>query len=260
MKRLAKDFTSPVPMEKLMGESPRELPLSIALQIAKVQRVVFTTQPGMDVPVVVLRPGPEGGAQQTGILVAVDDRGKEALASDPVVVEALKRVWMVWAIDPRGIGELETQKPGWVFAVSLLLGENFVWRQGWDIRRIVEFAADSTATHRVGLYARGHNAALAATYAVAAAQGPAPEWAALRNGFVSFRQFLERPRSMQAAIDREIPYEYFVFGALHSFDLPQLLAKAKAKTFIVDPIDGDWDPMAAGPGLTTLDQFLRSDW
>lgn len=261
MKRLAKDFKSPVSMEKLMGESPRGLPLTIGLQIARVQRVVFTTQPGMDVPAVVLRPGPEGGAQQAGILVAVDDRGKEALASDPLVVEALKRNWMVWTIDPRGIGELAIQKPGWVFAVSLLLGENFVWRQGWDIRRIVEFAATATATHRVGLYARGHNAALAATYAVATAQGSAPEWAALRNGFVSFRQFLERPRSMQgAALDREIPYEYFVFGALQWFDLPQLLASAKAKTFIVDPIDGDWDPVAPGPGLTTLEQFLRSDW
>jgi dienelactone hydrolase len=236
MKRLARDFKSPVPMEKLMGELPRGLPLTIGLKVAKVQRVVFATQPGIDVPAVVFRP-----ASEAGVLVAVDDRGKEALASDPLVVEALKRGWMVWAIDPRGIGELATQKPGWVFAVSLLLGENFVWRQGWEIRRIVEFSATATATHRVGLYARGNNAALAATYALA--QGSAPEWAVLREGFVSFRQFF----------DREIPYQYFVFGALQSFDLPQLLASAKAKTFIVDPIDGDRES-------TTLEQFLRSAW
>src|SRR5262249_10284179 len=162
-------------------------------------------------------------AEDKGVLVAVDDRGKEGLASDPLVAEAIrKRGWQLWAIDPRGVGELETPKSGWAFAVSLLLGENFVWRQGWDIRRILELAS---ATHRVALYARGHNAALAATYAIA--QGAAPDWAVLREGFVSFRQFYDRPRSLEAsfalqaddireqrktAFDREIPHEYFPFG------------------------------------------------
>ena len=283
VKRVAGGMKRTVPVEKLMGAPPQESRLTIGLQVAKVQRVVLTTQPGIDIPAIVLRPGPDGGTPEAGVLVAVDDRGKEPLQSDPLVVEALRRNWQVWAIDPRGIGELALKKPGWVFAVSLLLGENFVWRQGWDIRRIAEFAA-TTMTHRVALYARGHNAALATTYAVAAAQGAAPDWVVLREGFISFRQFLERPRSMPAsfllqpddsrerrrsAFDREIPHAYLVFDALSSFDLPQLLVRAKAKTIVVDPINGDWEPMSSSQAremlpapvrISSMDEFLRSDW
>ena len=41
-------------------------------------------------------------------------------------------------VDPRGIGESATDKAGWVFAVSLLLGENFVGRQAWDVVRVID--------------------------------------------------------------------------------------------------------------------------
>jgi hypothetical protein len=246
--------------------------------------MLFPTEAGIAVPAFVIRPGPTGFGPEAGILVAVDDRGKEALASDPLVLEAIKRGWAALCIDPRGIGELEVPRSGWAFAVSLLLGENFVWRQGWDIRRIVEFAIDLTTTHRVGLYARGHNASLATAYAVGTTKSAAPEWAVLRDGFVSFRQFFDRPRSLAAsfrlqaddireqrktAYDQEIPHEYFAFGALQAPDLPQLLAGAKAKTFIIDPINGDWDRMdrqqaraliAPPVRLTTMEEFMRADW
>src|SRR2546428_5989340 len=72
--------------------------------------------------------------------------GKETNATVlTLVAEAVrKRGWQLWAIDPRGIGELETPKSGRAFTVSLLRGENFVWRQGWDIRRILDLAATAT--------------------------------------------------------------------------------------------------------------------
>jgi hypothetical protein len=214
-------------------------------------------------------------------LIAVDDRGKEALSQDPLVLEAANRGWTIWAVDPRGIGELATDKRGWVFAVSLLLGENFVERQGWDIQRVLEAAARSRG-RRLALYARGHNAALAATYALEKA--PGLEWVVLRDGFVSFKQFLDRPESSAAsfrlldddvraqrktAFDREIPHEYFAFGALLSFDLPQLLARSKAKITMVDAIDGDWKRVAvekaramlpAPVRIADIDSVLRSRW
>src|SRR5437879_6899496 len=90
----------------------------------------------MEVPVTILRPGPSphpGGGGGAGTLLAIDDRDKETLASDPVVQEAFQRDWLVVEVDPRGFGELTVQEPGWVFATSLLLGENFVWRQAWDV-------------------------------------------------------------------------------------------------------------------------------
>jgi hypothetical protein len=91
-----------------------------------------------------------------------------------------------------------------------------------------------------------------------ALQGTALEWAVLRDGFLSFRRFYDRPRSLEAsfalqaddirekrktAFDREIPHEYFPFGALQATDLPNLLAAAKTKIFVIDPIDGDWEKM-----------------
>jgi hypothetical protein len=54
-----------------------------------------------------------------GVLVCVDDRGKEALAADPIVWRAFRRGWAVCGIDPRGTGESASSKKGWTFAVSL---------------------------------------------------------------------------------------------------------------------------------------------
>jgi len=183
-----------------------------------------------------------------GVVVAVDDRGKEALASEHAVETMLKKGWAICGVDPRGIGELATTKPGWVFAVSLLLGENFVQRQGNDLASAID-RAGATA-----LYARGDNASLAAAYALA--ERPKLRWFILRDGFLSFRHFFERPESLKASYalqteerfrtatyDHEIPYHYFVFDGLRSFDLPQLLATSRAKGLIVNPIDGDWRPL-----------------
>lgn len=278
VKRMAREATpSGAAIEQVMGGEPRAVPLTVVLNEKRVQRRVFTTQPGIDVPALVLR---AAGKTPAGVLVAVDDGGKEELVSDPIVRDAWRRGWDVWAIDPRGIGESAIDKPGWVFAVSLLLGENFVWRQGWDIRRVLE----SIPANRIGLYARGHNAALAATYAAAMSKGKAPEWAVLRGGFLSWKQFLDRPGSEQAsfrlldddvrderrtAFDREIPHEYFVFDGLRSGDLPELLAAARTTTTLIEPLNGDWKtmPIAAARALAppplrvmTVEQFLQAEW
>ena len=89
-------------------------------------------------------------------------------------------------------------------------------------------------------------------------------WYLLRDGFVSFRAFLDRPKSLPAsyrllaedrdrttAFDREIPASFFAFDVLRSFDLPQLLAASKAEGLIVNPRDGDWGrlPEEAARGL-----------
>src|SRR5262249_30204917 len=78
-------------------------------------------------------------------------------------------------------------------------------------------------------------------------------WYLLRDGFLSFRAFLDRPKSLPAsyrllpedrdrttAFDREVPASFFAFDALRSFDLPQLLAASQAEGLVVNPVDGDW--------------------
>jgi hypothetical protein len=144
-----------------------------------------------------------------------------------------------------------------VFAVSLLLGENFVGRQAWDLQRVLEAlgAAGGYPGRPVGLYARGQNSCLAATYAIARASEPGQnrlQWYLLRDGFISYRSWIDRPRSLAesyrlvaedrdrtTAFDREIPASFFAFDALRWFELPQLLALSRAEGLVVNPLDGD---------------------
>lgn len=236
-------------LEAVLGALPERPRFNPQIEDRRSQRLVIPSEEGISVPALLWRPE----ARERGVVIAVDDRGKEELASDPVVQGLLERGWAVCGADPRGIGEMEVSKPGWTAAVSLLLGENFVWRQAFDLANVVEYLARHDSKP-VALYARGHNAGLATLYALA--QSSLPRWYVLRESFLSFRQFLDRPDSMRASFallaeekgragthDREIPFQYFVFDALRHFDLPQLAAMTSAAGVVVNPIDGDWRRM-----------------
>jgi dienelactone hydrolase len=253
--RLARDLPPASPRLEsgsVLGSPPEPRPAPLRLRPIRLQRLRIATEPGISVPAFLLRPKGE----PRGLVLAVDDRGKEALGSDPVIGEAIEQGWAVCGVDPRGIGELATTRPGWVFAVSLLLGENLVGRQAADLSRVMDAlgASGSFPGKPVGLYARGPNASLMATYAIAdEARNPARlRWYILRDGFLSYRAFLERPVGLRASyrlmpadgdrttsFDREIPASFFVFDVLRSWDLPQLLAASRADGAVVNPIDGD---------------------
>jgi dienelactone hydrolase len=248
-----------VDLGAVLGPMPSAPPARIHVGNAPLQRLLIASEPGLDIPAFLLQPAGE----VRGVVVALDDRGKEALASDPVVETAKASGWAVCGIDPRGVGESATDKAGWVFAVSLLLGENFVGRQAWDLGRVLE-ALGATGGYPgkpVGLYARGQVSCLAATYAIARASDPGQtplRWYLLRDGFLSYRAWIDRPRSLPesyrlmpedrdrtTAFDREIPASFFAFNALRSFDLPQLLAVSPAEGLIVNPLDGDRELLLA---------------
>src|SRR5207237_4682804 len=122
--------------------------------------------------------------------------------------------------------------------------------------------------------ARGPNASLAATYAIARASEPGRtplRWYLLREGFQSYRAFLDRPRSLPVsyrllaedrdrttAFDREIPAAFFAFDALRSFDLPQLLATSRARGLIVNPRDGDRGRLPAEAARNLLPPGVRA--
>jgi dienelactone hydrolase len=259
VRRLARDLPHSAPrvdLEAVLGPMPSCPPARIRVGDALVQRVLVPSEGGLDVPAFLLRPSGE----VRGVVIALDDRGKEVLASDPVVETAMARGWAVCGVDPRGIGEAATDKMGWVFAVSLLLGENFVGRLAWDLGRVLEALGAEYPGKPVGLFARGQVSCLAATYAIARAAGPGQtplRWYLLRDGFLSYRAWIDRPRSVPesyrlmpedrdrtTAFDREIPASFFPFNALSSFDLPQLLAMSRAEGLIVNPVNGDRDRLS----------------
>lgn len=236
----------------------------LAISKAPVQRLLIRSG-GLEVPAYLARPA----AEVRGILVGVDDSGKEEIARELPLPDILAGNWALLGIDPRGIGELKTSQMGWTAAVSLLLGENFVGMQAFDIANAMEAVRQSFGSVPAGLYVRGDNASLAATYVVA--RSPDLRFYVLRNGFTSFRQFYDRPRSLPASFelkredrdrttsfDREIPFAYVPFGALRSFDLPDLLARSQARGLIVQPLDGDWSVAEdATAAQSRVRRFLR---
>ena len=251
--------------ETLAGEPPERGSPHTAISTFPVQRENIAVPKDIELPITILRPGfgpyPAGG--RGGVLVALDDKDKETLVSDPVVQEALRRDWLVFAFDPRGFGELAVEKPGWVFATSLLLGENFIWRQAWDLRLLLDLE-EGWINSPFALYARGRNASLVATYALSInTSDDKLKWVLLREGFSSLKQFFQYPSMLKAPPDdQSIPYGFFAFGALRSLDIPQLLSRAKTRAFIIDPVDAQ--PAAAAQSynvrLTTIEEFTTSDW
>lgn len=276
VQRLARDLPPASPhddLETVLGSWPAPAPFRTRVERIRLQRLLIPTEPGITVPAFLLRPPGE----VRGVLVAVDDRGKEAVGSDPVVQEAFERGWAVCGVDPRGIGESATAKTGWIFAVSLLLGENFVGRQASDLRQVIDGlgAAGAFPGKSVGLSARGQDASLMAIYAMSRdgrrEPGQSPlKWYILRDGFLSYRAFFERPLALRdsfrlmpvdgkrtTSFDREIPASFFVFDVLRSWDLPQLLAPTRAEGLIVNPIDGDENRLSEPAARKLLPSRIR---
>jgi hypothetical protein len=168
-------------LDRLLGTQIPMAKKSLLLQCEVSQRITVTTQPGIDIPMTVLRPGPQGCGYQNGTLVAFSDTGREALKDDPFLAEAVRRNWIVLLVDPRGFGEMKSTADAFVFAASTLIGENFAWRQAADIARIAEIFTD-LLPHRVGIYANGKLASLVAGYAVNIAGTERLEWLAVRDG------------------------------------------------------------------------------
>ena len=220
----------------------------------QVERIGWKSFDNVDIPAVLLSPI----GQCTGVLLAVGDSGKETLLHRTVVRTALEHQLAVVLADVRGTGELIVQHPGWAFAVSLLLNENFVGLQALDLIAGQRALAEITEFHDkpIGVYGAGQHAALAALYAAVLHHDF--QWLICEDGFISYRSFVNREKSMPLSYklsppdgkstwsgDREIPHDLFVFDALSKFDLPDLFGSVLPKpVLIINPIDGDYEAMS----------------
>ncbi len=219
-----------------------------------VERAEWAALDGLRIPAVVIAPA---GEVKGAILAAADDGGA-ALAGHPEVRAAVEAGFAALLTDVRGSGELAVDAPGWVFAVSLLLGESFTGRQALDLvagARAVEAGLDLEG-RPIGLLGHGPRASLAALYA--ALLEPRVDFVITEGGFTSYRSFLDRPRSLERSyallgpdrtgrveLDREIPHEIVPFDALRRFDIPDLHAALGRRHAVVrSAIDGDWEVLA----------------
>ncbi len=195
------------------------------------KRVRLYAQTKIGIPSTVLRPGPGGCDAARGTLIAVSDSGRSELVSDEIVLEANKRGWIVWMIDPRGIGEMVMSPDAFGPVASLLLGESFSWRQSTDILRVLRHVAGRDSRSPTALYARGKVMGLAASYVAAVAGSRELEWTALRDIAPSFRDMADTRMLMP-------------FSAPPSFDIPDLWRASKGKIHFIQSVD----------------EFVRSDW
>jgi acetyl esterase/lipase len=228
------------------------------------ERVGWRTPDGVAIPAVLL-----GSRESKGVLVAVGDDGKDAVLRHPAVKAAADATWTVVAADLRGMGDLTLTKPGWIYAMSLLLGENLVGRQALDLIAGVR-ALRAEPAYRgkpVAVLAVGAQASFAAL--VAAVLEPDIAWLAAEQGFHSFRDFVHRPesstlsfnlaepgRERDVVLDREIPHALIPFGVALGPDIPELLTSlGKNKSVWAAAIDGDRKPVA---GAGSCLEFVRA--
>ncbi len=150
-------------------------------------------------------------------------------------------------------------------------------RQAFDLHQVIDNlgTADAFPGKPIGLYARGQNASLMAIYTMA--RGGRDQlgesllkWYLLRDGFLTYRAFLERPKALRdsfrlmpadgnrtTSFDREIPAAFFVFDVSRHRDLPQLLASTRAGGLIVNPIDGDGNRLSEPAARKLLPRPIR---
>jgi dienelactone hydrolase len=196
----------------------------------RLERVSWTGRDGLEIPGVLLTPaGPWQGAT-----LAAADEGKESLAGDPELRSRLERGFAVLLADLRGTGELAVSKKGWTFAVSLLLGENFVGRQAMDfvggwraLRGLPELSGKP-----IDLSGSGPFMAQAALYA--RVLEPRIDGVRTVRQVDSYRDFVDRPTAAASftlarpgeektvTIDAEISAALIPFDVLRRFDLPDL--------------------------------------
>jgi hypothetical protein len=228
------------------------------------RRISWRMPDGVVVPALYLRP--RGTAK--GAILAVADEGKESLLDHPALREAYDAGWAVVLADLRGMGELAITKPGWVYAISLLLGENFAGRQAMDLIAGVRGlrAEPSLRGKPVGILAHGAFAAFAGLYA--SHLEPSISWLAAERGYSSVRVFLDRPRSelrsyalaavdreREVLLDREMPHALIPFGVLRRAKEFASLMEDPKRIVWAAAVDGDGDPV---PGPDSVLPFIRA--
>ena len=237
---VAESRTQRESVDSLAGTVPAGAKPSFCLNAVPMTLENVLVEQGVSIPAMVLRPGFGNSGGMAGWLVAINDEKKESLESDPVVQEAMRRDYFVWELDPRGFGELTVLLPSWQFATGLLLGDNLIWRQAWDIHALVDSLCTVSSRKSVGLYARGPNSSLAAAYAIHLLSSSCLDWAVLKGGYVSLRQLLDMPAVIKGAVaGQSVLYDDFAFGAMWRLPIClQLLAPAGERArSLIDPID-----------------------
>ncbi len=205
--------------ERLGGRPPAAEPEAsvveeFAWEGARVQALALTVEDGLQVAALHLRP--EGGASPLPVVLYVDDAGKAAVRSSPVVRRLLAAGAAVFALDPRGSGETAVHE-NHLASDGVCLGRPLLAQRAWDVLQSVRFLRSPRGggAADVRLYGRGSSGLLAL---LAAALGCPTEGVVTEGALASFRFALEDSQPQ--------PLWVFAPGILETADIPQMAAVA----------------------------------
>jgi len=210
----------------------------------RIDKLVYESEPGIEVPALLAIPEAPAGAKPAAILI--HGRGKSAARAE---MEALlKAGFIVLAIDARGLGETRPAAGGkgsdWTryfgdydsAMTSLLLDRPLPGQRAVDVARGVDLLASRPEVDAAKICGVGVEAG-AVPLLYAAALDERIRKVALDGMLAAYRTVIERP------IHQGV-FENVVFGALKSFDLPDLVASlAPRKAFLIDATDGLGQPL-----------------
>ena len=201
------------------------------------ERVVFESEPDIAVPAMFLAPAE--WQRYLPVVIYVDEWGKQ-VGLETGCVEALLRAGLaVLALDVRGVGESAVSD--FEAATNALMSDRPLFGQRvWDVLRAVDYLwrriyiGVQIDKGRIGCWGRGMGGLLC-LYAAALDERLAAS--VLWETPLSYRDLIvERPA---------FPPSAFLFDALHTADLPQVMALLAPRALLVaDPVDGVRAPLS----------------
>jgi dienelactone hydrolase len=210
------------------------------------ERIVFESEPGIQVPAMFLAPAK--WKAYLPAVIYVDEWGKSMGLSNGMIEALLAAGLAVFAIDVRGTGE--TAATDFEATGNALMSDRPLFGQRvYDVLRALDclwrriYIGVQIDKGRIGCVGRGAGGLLA-LYAAALDE----RWAATA--------VWETPASYQSLIVERpgFPPSIYLFDVLHHFDLPQVMAGVAPRPLLLaDPVDGERLPLSEAQ----LEQILH---
>ena len=210
------------------------------------ERVVFESEPGIELPAVFLAPA--DWQHYLPAVIYVDEWGKQVGLETGIVDALLHAGLAVLAVDVRGVGE--TAVSDFEAATNALMSDRpLLGQRVWDVLRAVDYLwrriyiGVQIDKGRIGCLGRGLGG-LWCLYAAALDERLAAT--ALWEIPLSYRDLIvERPG---------FPPSAYLFDALHYSDLPQVMALIAPRALLIaDPVDGVRVPLTESAGMAKLE-------
>ena len=179
---------------------PSAPPARVKVGGARLQRLLIPSEPGLESPPSCCGRRARFGASSSPSTTAGRKPWPRTRSS-----RGPARGWAVCGVDPRASeNRRQTRPAGYSPSAFCWVKTSSAARPGTSAGCSKPSGPPSVyAGKPVGLYARGEVSCLAATYAIARASDPGKtplRWYLLRDGFLSYRAFIERPRSLPAVL------------------------------------------------------------